>query len=126
LALRRPSFATNSTVAGHPNNTLDGAKSQRERVTEPQFHPIESGQFARRAGMSSTKGHDTSLQAALAALEAVASRPSPADRFNIDRDGPAKRAMKLRALQQRFQKLNEYCDEAAAEIRASLERPPRS
>lgn len=76
--------------------------------------------------MSSTKGHDTSLQAALAALEAVASRPSPADRFNIDRDGPAKRAMKLRALQQRFQKLNEYCDEAAAEIRASLERPPRS
>jgi hypothetical protein len=34
--------------------------------------------------------------------------------------------VKLRALQQRFQKLNEYCDEAAAEIRASLERaPPR-
>ena len=76
--------------------------------------------------MSSNKGPDTSLQAALAALEAAASRPSPADRFNIDRDGPAKRAVKLRALQQRFQKLNEYCDEAAAEIRASLERPPRS
>jgi hypothetical protein len=75
--------------------------------------------------MSSTKGQDTSMQAALAALEAVASsRPSPADRFNIDRDGPAKRAIKLRALQQRFQELNEYCDEAAAEIRASLERPP--
>lgn len=67
------------------------------------------------------------MQAALAALEAVASsRASPADRFNIDRDGPAKRAIKLRALQQRFQKLNEYCDEAAAEIRATLERtPPR-
>ena len=76
--------------------------------------------------MSSTKGPDTSLQAALAALEAVASRPSPANRFDIDRDGPVKRAMKLKALQQRFQKLNEYCDEAAAEIRASLERPPRS
>lgn len=76
--------------------------------------------------MSSSKRPDTSLQAALAALEAVASRPSPADRFNIDRDGPAKRAVKLQALQQRFQKLNEYCDEAAAEIRASLERPPRS
>jgi acyl-CoA synthetase (NDP forming) len=77
--------------------------------------------------MSSTKGQDTSMQAALAALEAIASsRPSPADRFNIDRDGPAKRAIKLRALQQRFQKLNEYCDETAAEIRASLERtPPR-
>ena len=76
--------------------------------------------------MSSSKGPNTSLKAALAALEAVASSPSPADRFNIDRDGPAKRAIKLRALQQRFQKLNDYCDEAAAEIRASLERtPPR-
>lgn len=76
--------------------------------------------------MSSDKRPDTSMQAALAALEAVASHPSPADRFNIDRDGPAKRAMKLRALEQRFQKLNEYCDEAAAEIRASLQRPSRS
>jgi hypothetical protein len=76
--------------------------------------------------MSSSNGHDSSMQALLAALEAATSRPSPADRFNIDREGPAKRAVKLRALQQRFQKLNEYCDEAAAEIRASLERaPPR-
>lgn len=72
--------------------------------------------------MSSTKGPTISMKAALAALEAIASSPSPADRFNIDRDGPAKRAIKLKALQQRFQKLNEYCDEAAAEIRASLER----
>ncbi len=78
--------------------------------------------------MSSSNGPDTSLQAALAMLaevEAAASRPSPADRFNIDREGPAKRAGKLRALQQRFQKLNEYCDETVAEIRASLERSPR-
>jgi hypothetical protein len=79
--------------------------------------------------MSSGNGHDTAMQVALAvlaAVEAAASRPSPADRFNIDREGPAKRAGKLRALQQRFQKLNEYCDETVAEIRASLERsPPR-
>ena len=78
--------------------------------------------------MSSDNGHDTSMQAALAmlaAVEAAASRPSPADRFNIDREGPAKRAGKLRALQQQFQKLNEYCDETVAEIRASLERSPR-
>jgi len=79
--------------------------------------------------MSSSKDPDTSLQAALAmlaALEAAASRPMPAERFNIDREGPAKRAGSLRALQQRFQKLNEYCDETVAEIRASLERsPPR-
>ena len=72
--------------------------------------------------MSSTDGHDTSIQAALALMEAAASRPSPADRFNIDREGPAKRARTLRALEQRFQKLNEYCDETVAEIRASLER----
>ena len=80
--------------------------------------------IVRRADMSSTDGHDTSLLAALALVEAAASRPSPANRFNIDREGPAKRAVKLRALQQRFQKLNEYCEEAAAEIRASLERTP--
>lgn len=77
--------------------------------------------------MSSTNGHEASILAALAALaatETVASRPSPAHRFNIDREGPAKRAVKLRALQQRFQKLNDYFDEAAAEIRTSLERSP--
>lgn len=54
--------------------------------------------------------------------ETAVSRPSPADRFNIDREGPAKRAGTLRALEQRFQKLNAYCDETVAEIRASLER----
>jgi hypothetical protein len=70
--------------------------------------------------MSSINGHDT--RSALSSLDAAASRPSPADRFNIDREGPAKRAGKLRVLQQRFQKLNEYCDETVAEIRASLER----
>ncbi|KRR25112.1 hypothetical protein CQ13_23830 [Bradyrhizobium retamae] len=75
--------------------------------------------------MSSTNVHDTSMRAALSAAEAAGSGPSPADRFNIDRDGPAKRAVKFLALQQRFQKLNEYCDEAAAEIRASLGRSPR-
>jgi hypothetical protein len=78
--------------------------------------------------MSSTNGHEASMLAALAALaatEAAASRPSPADKFNIDREGPAKRAVKLRALQQQFQKLNDYFDEAAAEIRASLDRSPR-
>jgi hypothetical protein len=72
--------------------------------------------------MSSDDGPDTSLLAALALMEAAASRPSPADRFNIDRDGPAKRARALRALEQRFRKLNEYCDQTVAELRASLER----
>jgi len=73
----------------------------------------------------SSISHDRSrsILAALAAIETAVSRPSPADRFNIDREGPAKRAGKLKALQQRFQKLNEYCDETVAELRASLERP---
>jgi hypothetical protein len=71
--------------------------------------------------MFSTDGHDESMRAVPATAE-TASRPSPADRFNVDREGPARRAGKLQALQQRFQKLNEYCDEAVAEIRASLER----
>jgi hypothetical protein len=76
--------------------------------------------------MSSGNGHDTSMRTAPAASDASASRSSPADRFNIDREGPAKRALTLWALQQRFQRLNDYYDRAAAEIRASLERaPPR-
>lgn len=56
--------------------------------------------------------------------QVAVTRPSPADRFNIDREGPAKRAGKLKALQQQFDKLNEYCDETVAELRASLDRPP--
>ena len=75
--------------------------------------------------MSSSNGHDPSMRAAHAAGEAAASPPSPADRFNIDREAAAKRALKLRAMQQRFRRLNDYCDKAAAEIRASLERSPR-
>ena len=71
--------------------------------------------------MASTKGSDQSTRIV---PRAEVSRPSPADRFNIDREGHAKRAWKLRALEQQFQKLNEYCDETVAEIRASLDRTP--
>jgi len=70
--------------------------------------------------MSSIQSRDKSKRTTLGTADA--SRPSPADRFNIDREGPAKRAVHLQAQRQRFQKLNEYCDEAVAEIRASLER----
>lgn len=75
--------------------------------------------------MSSIKSYDSAARATLVLGEAAARRPSPADRFNIDREGPEKRALKLRELQQRFEKLNDYCREAAAEIRASLARRPR-
>ena len=70
--------------------------------------------------MSSADGHDKSKRAATA--KPAASRPSPADRFNIDREEPAKRARKLHAQWERSQKLHEYYDEAVAEIRASLAR----
>jgi hypothetical protein len=75
--------------------------------------------------MSSTNGQDTSMRAVLAAGDAAVSLPSPADRFNIDREAAATRALKLKAIQQRLQRLNDYCDKAAVEIRASLERSPR-
>ena len=65
------------------------------------------------------------MHAVLAAGDATASLPSPAGRFNIDREAAAKRALKLKAMQHRLQRLNDYCDKAAAEIRASLERSPR-
>ncbi len=73
--------------------------------------------------MASTKGSD---QSPWSVPRAEVSRPSPADRFDIDHEGRAKRAWKLRTLEQQFQKLNRYCDETVAELRASLERtPPR-
>jgi len=55
-------------------------------------------------------------------IAAAASRPSPAEKFDVDRTGPAARSQSLHAQQQRFAKLNEHCDQAVAEIRASLER----
>lgn len=70
--------------------------------------------------MSSSKGRDKSRRAMKAETA-----PSPADRFNIDREGPARRAGKLRDLQQHFQKLDRHYETAVAEIRASLERPSR-
>lgn len=75
--------------------------------------------------MSSANSQNASMRAVLAAGDAAVSPPSPADRFNIDREAAAKRALKLKAMQQRLQRLNDYCDKAAAEIRASLERSPR-
>jgi len=58
------------------------------------------------------------------AKKAAASRPSPAEKFDVDRDEPAIRAGRLEVQAQRSQKLHDYYDEALAEIRASLERAP--
>jgi hypothetical protein len=86
--------------------------------------------------MVSTDGRDNSRRAALTVAQganngankgtnkAAASRPSPAEKFDVDRDEPAIRAGRLQVQAQRSQKLHEYYDEALAEIRASLERAP--
>ena len=78
--------------------------------------------------MVSTDGRDKSTRAALGVVrgttKAAASRPSPAETFDVDHDEPATRAGRLQAQQQRSQKLHEYYDEVLAEIRASLERAP--
>ena len=87
--------------------------------------------------MVSTDGRDNSERAALTVSKganrganketkkAAASRPSPAEKFDVDRDEPAIRAGRLQVQAQRAQKLHEYYDEALAEIRASLERAPQ-
>ena len=80
--------------------------------------------------MVSTDGRDKSRRAVLSVVKgtkkAAASRPSPAETFDVDRDEPETRAGRLQAQQQRARKLHEYYDEALAEIRATLERaPPR-
>jgi hypothetical protein len=79
--------------------------------------------------MVSTDGRDGQGRAALTvakgkkeAKKAAVSRPSPAEKFDVDRDEPAIRAGRLQVQAQRSQKLHEYYDEALAEIRASLER----
>ena len=56
--------------------------------------------------------------------KSAGSRPSPAEKFDVDRDEPAIRAGRLQVQAQRSQKLHEYYDEALAEIRASLDRAP--
>ena len=91
--------------------------------------------------MVSTDGRDNSGRAALMVAKetkkeakkesrretrnAAASRPSPAEKFDVDGDEPAIRAGRLQVQAQRFRTLHEYYDEALAEIRASLERAPQ-
>ena len=53
----------------------------------------------------------------------AASRPSPAEKFDVDRDEPAIRAGRLQVQAQRSQKLHDYYDEALADFgKAGSER----
>ena len=74
----------------------------------------------------SVSDREKSIRGILAKAKAATSLPSPKQKFDNKFDSdPTKSATgvdKLRAQQQRSQELNEYCDKAVAEIRASLER----
>lgn len=72
--------------------------------------------------MCPSSDHEKSIQDLLATVQATTSRPSPKNRFDQDREKPTTRVDKLCAQQQKFRELNEHCDKAVAEIRASLER----
>jgi hypothetical protein len=121
---------------------LPQASSQhtvKRKVKTPARYPKDGQedstlQFVRRAKMVSTDGRDQARRAALTVAQganngtkkAAASRSSPAEKFDVDRDEPAIRAGRLQVQAQRSRKLHEYYDEALAEIRASLERAPES
>ena len=73
--------------------------------------------------MRKSSDRDTRLQGALDAVDdaafGVSPGASPKDKFDVD---PAEgiRAIDLKALNQRFQQLDEYYSRAVAEIKASL------
>jgi hypothetical protein len=70
--------------------------------------------------MCPSPDHDKSIQDALAAVQAAASRFSLKNKFEMNRAESATRVGNLRGQQQRFQQLNKYCNRAIAEISASL------
>ena len=74
--------------------------------------------------MRSSSDRDKRLQGALGAVDdaafGVSSRVSPKDKFDVDRADGEIRAIDLKALNQRFQQLDEYYSRAVAEIKASL------
>jgi hypothetical protein len=66
--------------------------------------------------------HDKLIQDALLAMQEAASRLSQKVEFDLGRPEPAAPIGSSRSLQQSLQQLNEFCDKAVAEIRASLDR----
>jgi hypothetical protein len=70
-----------------------------------------------------TSDQEQSIRDALARVQTATSRLAPGNESGLDRPNSAMGVGKLHAQLQRFQDLNELCDKAVAEIRASLERP---
>jgi hypothetical protein len=82
----------------------------------------DGGDNSRRGAWTISKATNTGTNKET--KKTAASRPSPAEKFDVDRDEPAIRAGRLQVQAQRAQRLHKYYDEALAEIRASLERAP--
>ena len=75
--------------------------------------------------MRNSSDREKRLQGALAAVDDALFRTSPKEKFDVDRtdlDGGdhEARASNLKALNERFQQLDEYFSQAVAEIKASL------
>jgi hypothetical protein len=78
--------------------------------------------------MCPSSDHEKSIRDPLATVQTatLTSFPSPKskfdNKFDPDREKSAMRIGKLREQQQKIHELNQHCDKAVAEIRASLER----
>jgi hypothetical protein len=71
--------------------------------------------------MRNSSDRENRLQGALAAIDDALFRTSPKEKFDVDdRSDHEARASELKALNQRFQQLDEYFSRAVAEIKASL------
>jgi hypothetical protein len=75
--------------------------------------------------MRNSSDREKRLQGALAAVDDALFRTSPKEKFDVDRTDPdggdhEARASELKALNERFQQLDEYFSRAVAEIKASL------
>jgi hypothetical protein len=70
--------------------------------------------------MRNSSDREKRLQGALAAVDDALFRTSPKEKFDVDRSDHEARASELKALNERFQQLDEYFIRAVAEIEASL------
>ena len=70
--------------------------------------------------MGNSSDGDKRLQGASAAADDRLFRTSPKEKFDLGRSDREARASEFKALNQRFQQLDEYYSRAVAEIKATL------
>src|SRR5205085_526069 len=111
LAPFLPAFAIERSTRGQSINKLARHLSRRQM-------------FRVGKRMRSSSDRDKRLKGALDAVDdaafGVSPGASPKDKFDVDSAEGKIRAIDLKALNQRFQQLDEYYSRAVAEIKASL------